>query len=211
MQFKDVTQVHGSNVLDLITSSSSSSAGLFSGSGIFVRNFNMIIGVLKAYSTRVGAGPFLSEQDNEDGEQLFNIGNEVGVTTGRKRRCGWLDLNVARHSIVTSGVNMIALTKLDILSHFEEIPICVAYEKQGVVYKHVPYIAEDIRLSSPVYKVFKGWKCDISHARTYDELPEEAQAYIEFIETELRVPVGAVSVGPRAEQIIKIHPDLFFE
>jgi adenylosuccinate synthase len=184
-----------------VTSSNASTNGVGSGAG--VTRLDNVIGIVKAYTTRVGEGPFPTEQDNEIGEKLRARGDEFGATTGRPRRCGWLDIPLLRYSTIVANVNEIFLTKLDVLSEFEEIKVCVEYELNDEKMK-IPRSMDPVTLYSvkPVYKTFKGWKTKISDVRTFSELPSEAKEYIKFIESEIGVPIKYISVGPSREQTI---------
>jgi adenylosuccinate synthase len=184
-----------------VTSSNASTNGVGSGAG--VTRLDNVIGIVKAYTTRVGEGPFPTEQDNEIGEKLRARGDEFGATTGRPRRCGWLDIPLLRYSTIVANVNEIFLTKLDVLSEFEEIKVCVEYELNGEKMR-IPRSMDPVTLYSikPVYKTFKGWKTKISGVRTFRELPSEAKEYIKFIESEIGVPIKYISVGPSREQTI---------
>jgi adenylosuccinate synthase len=184
-----------------VTSSNASTNGVGSGAG--VTRLDSVIGIVKAYTTRVGEGPFPTEQDNEVGEKLRARGDEFGATTGRPRRCGWLDIPLLRYSTIVANVNEIFLTKLDVLSEFEEIKVCVEYELNGEKMR-IPRSMDPVTLYSvkPVYKTFKGWKTKISDVRTFSELPSEAKEYIKFIESEIGVPIKYISVGPSREQTI---------
>jgi len=184
-----------------VTSSNASTNGVGSGAG--VTRLDSVIGIVKAYTTRVGEGPFPTEQDNEIGEKLRARGDEFGATTGRPRRCGWLDIPLLRYSTIVSNVNEIFLTKLDVLSEFEEIKVCVEYELNGEKMR-IPRSMDPVTLYSvkPFYKTFKGWRTKISDVRTFSELPSEAKEYIKFIESEIGVPIKYISVGPSREQTI---------
>lgn len=155
------------------------------------------IGVVKAYTTRVGGGPMPTEQINKYGEAMQSIGKEVGATSGRKRRCGWLDLNILRYAQRINGFSALAITKIDVLSTFSEIPICVAYQIGKDTIKEYPENTHDFYKCKPIYKVFKGWNTDISRIRKLSDLPKEAKTYLQFIERELKVPIKLVSVGPQ--------------
>lgn len=179
-----------------VTSSSPTSAGVTVGAGVAPGRIDTVVGVVKAYSTRVGEGPFVTELEGDDAAFLQNNGHEFGATTGRPRRCGWLDLLVVKHAHMLNGLTDIVLTKLDVLSGLDEIKACTGYEIDGKVYSYLPSEQADVAKAVPVYKTFKGWKEDISKMETYDELPEEAKVYIKFIEDFVGVPVSMVSVGP---------------
>jgi len=168
-----------------VTSSNTGIGGALNGIGVYV-DFDYRIGIVKAYTTRVGEGPFLTELNNQMGEELRQKGSEFGATTGRPRRCGWLDLEVLKKSILASGINYIAMTKIDVLGDLNSIPICVAYDIEG----------------QPIYEPQQGWNQDISNAKTFDELPTNCQRYIRKIEELLKTKIGIVSVGADREQTI---------
>ena len=185
-----------------VTSSNTVSGTAAAGSGIGPNRLDRIIGILKAYTTRVGEGPFPTELHDAAGDLLRTSGGEFGVTTGRPRRCGWQDIVVLRESVRLNGLTDIALTKLDVLSGFEEIKLCVAYEYKG---KHIQYPPQEggaLEHVAPVYESMPGWKEDISACRTWDELPAAARAYVERLEQLSGVPVSMVSVGPDRNQTI---------
>ena len=185
-----------------VTSSSPSIGGVLTGTGIPYKYLTQIIGIVKAYSTRVGEGPFVTEQINDVGEKLREAGNEFGATTGRPRRCGFLDLNVVRKSIQINNLTELALTKLDVLGCLNEIPVCIAYEHEGKQTNKIPANVNDFAKLKPIYKMFKGWNTDISGIRNFADLPQEAQDYVLFIETFLKCKVSLVSVGPKRDQNI---------
>lgn len=183
-----------------VTSSNTIAAGAFTGLGMAPSKVGKVIGIVKAYCTRVGSGPFPTELFDETGEKLRTLGNEFGATTGRPRRCGWLDLPALKYAVMLSGVNEIVLTKADILSDFDTIKVCTEYEINGERTQRVPF--DNSAEIKPVYTEFRGWKQDISKIRKYDELPLEFQQYIKFLEKELNVTVSVVSVGPDREATI---------
>lgn len=185
-----------------VTSSSPTSAGVTVGAGVAPRKIDEVIGVVKAYSTRVGEGPFVTELLDEQGEWLRNQGGEFGATTGRPRRCGWLDLVVIKHADMINGLSDIVLTKLDVLGGLDEIKVCTAYEIDGEIYNYIPSDQADVAKAHPVYTTLPGWKEDISTMSTWDELPENAKRYVEFIEEFTGVPVSMISVGPDRENNI---------
>ncbi len=185
-----------------VTSSNTTISGVISGLGVSPQSINNITGIFKAYTTRVGSGPFPTELDNEIGEELRRIGGEFGATTGRSRRCGWLDLPALKYTCMINGVTELNIMKLDILSNFETINICVGYNYKGEVYKDtIPFDLSDSDIE-PIYKELKGWNVDISNCKTYDELPTEAKDYISFIQTEVNIAITRVSVGPDRVQTI---------
>jgi adenylosuccinate synthase len=179
-----------------VTSSSPTSAGVTTGSAVAPSKLDTIIGVVKAYSTRVGEGPFVTELLNETGTWIQNTGGEFGATTGRPRRCGWLDLLVVKHACMLNGLTDIVLTKIDVLTGLDEIQVCIGYDIDGQIYNYIPSDQEDVAKAKPVYKTFKGWKEDISKMSEYEQLPQEAKDYIAFIEEFTGVPVSMISVGP---------------
>ena len=185
-----------------VTSSNTTISGVISGLGVSPQSINNITGIFKAYTTRVGSGPFPTELDNEIGEELRRIGGEFGATTGRSRRCGWLDLPALKYTCMINGVTELNIMKLDVLSNFEAINICVGYNYKGEVYKDtIPFDLSDSDIE-PIYKELKGWNVDISNCKTYDELPTEAKDYISFIQTEVNIAITRVSVGPDRVQTI---------
>ncbi len=159
--------------------------------------------VVKAYTTRVGSGPFPTEQKNESGDYIQQKGSEFGATTGRKRRCGWLDMVILRESVRLNGPTDIALTKLDVLGGLEEIKLCTAYKYKGQTIYYPPQEENGLAEVEPIYETLPGWKEDISVCRTFAELPENAQKYIQKIEQILNVPVTIISVGPERKQTIR--------
>ncbi|MFW6236329.1 MAG: adenylosuccinate synthetase, partial [Desulfovibrionales bacterium] len=185
-----------------VTSSNTVSGNAAAGSGCSSGLLHRIIPVVKAYTTRVGAGPFPTELFDACGEHMQVNGAEFGATTGRKRRCGWLDVAVLRESVRLNGPTEIALTKLDVLGGLEELKICTAYHYRGEVIAHPPQEQNGLAHVTPVYESIPGWKEDISAARTWEDLPEPTKHYILRIEELLGVKVGMVSVGPERSQII---------
>lgn len=188
-----------------VTSSSPTSAGVCAGAGISPKKLDKIIGVVKAYSTRVGEGPFVTELFDEEGEKLREIGHEYGATTGRPRRCGWLDLNVVKHAARINGLTDLVITKIDVLSDFEEIKVCTGYEIDGQIYDTIPASVEMVAKAKAVYDIFPGWQCDITGIRTYEELPENCKAFIKRIEEFTNTRISLVSVGPDRENNILIN------
>ncbi|KAA3617428.1 MAG: adenylosuccinate synthase [Calditrichaeota bacterium] len=184
-----------------VTSSHPVAGGAFIGSGV-APSQSEISGVMKAYLTRVGNGPFPTELEDETGEKLRRNGHEFGATTGRPRRCGWLDLVAARYSVQVNGLTNIALTKLDVLSDFENIKVCVSYKHNGKEIEWLPADQNVLENITPVYKELKGWNCSIDGIQDFDELPKEAKDYIKFIESFLDIPVKYISTGQRRDQII---------
>ncbi|MDD5448143.1 MAG: adenylosuccinate synthase, partial [Actinomycetota bacterium] len=185
-----------------VTSSSPTIGGVFTGTGVGPQHVDKIIGVTKAYLTRVGYGPFPTEQNNEVGEMIGERGQEIGTTTGRKRRCGWLDGVLLRYATRINGINSIALTKLDVLSEFDTIKFCVGYSYGGKVYEEFPPHQSVFHKCEPRYVEVPGWKVDISGAREREDLPPQAIEYVELIEEFAGAPVDMVSVGPKRTQTI---------
>lgn len=188
-----------------VTSSSPTSAGVCTGVGISPFHLQRIIGVVKAYSTRVGEGPFVSELLDEQGDILRAKGFEFGATTGRPRRCGWLDLMVVKHAALINGLTDIVITKIDILSGYAQIPVCVAYEIDGKRYDYMPASVEKIARAKPVYEIMPGWQEDISDIREFDQLPQNCKNYIRKIEAFTKTKVAMVSVGPQRENNIYLN------
>jgi adenylosuccinate synthase len=183
-----------------VTSSNSSGVGITAGSGVPPRWINKVIGVIKAYTTRVGGGPFPTEQDNATGEHIRDMGNEYGTTTGRPRRCGWFDGVAARYTSRLSGVDELSLMMLDVLSELPEINICIAYELDGKRIDYFPSQVEELRRVQPVYETLPGWQQDITEIRAVNDLPKNAQRYLDRISELIGLPVAVVSVGPDREQ-----------
>lgn len=199
---------HGS--YPYVTSSSPSAGGACVGAGIGPTIIDRVIGVSKAYMTRVGEGPFPTEQEGTVGEMLRQTGTawaEVGVTTGRPRRCGWFDAVLGRYSVRINGLDCLAITKLDVLDEFDEIQVCVAYRDKasGQIYKDLPSIGASFQRMEPVYEKFPGWKKSTSECRSPKELPAEAQRYLNFLSDQLDVPIAIVSVGPKRDQTVVIE------
>ncbi|MDO4467107.1 MAG: adenylosuccinate synthase [Bacillota bacterium] len=179
-----------------VTSSSPTSAGVTTGAAVAPSKIQTVVGVVKAYSTRVGEGPFVTELLDEQGEWIRKVGGEYGATTGRPRRCGWLDLLVVKHANMTNGLTDIVLTKIDVLSTIKTLKVCVGYEIDGEVYDYIPSDQGLVAKAKAVYKEFPGWDEDISKMTEYDQLPENCKNYIKFIEEFTGVPVSMISVGP---------------
>jgi adenylosuccinate synthase len=199
---------HGS--YPYVTSSSPTAGGACTGAGVGPTIIDRVIGVSKAYMTRVGEGPFPSEQTGETGEKLRQTGKawaEVGVTTGRPRRCGWFDTVLGRYSVRINGLDCLAITKLDVLDEFDEIKVCVAYKdrKTNQIHKDLPSMAGSFQRMEPIYESFPGWQKPTSGCRSYNDLPAGAQRYLDFIAEQLDVPVAVVSVGQEREQTIIIE------
>ncbi|HEY9391453.1 MAG TPA: adenylosuccinate synthase [Mycobacteriales bacterium] len=188
-----------------VTSSSPTVGGAVAGSGIGPRWLSRVVGILKAYTTRVGSGPFPTELDGDAGEFLRRAGGEFGVTTGRPRRCGWFDAVVARHSTRINGLTDFFLTKLDVLSGLEQVPICVAYEIDGQRCDEMPMTQTAFHHATPVYEYLDGWSEQIGEARSFDDLPANARAYVRRIEELAGAPVSAIGVGPGRDQTLVLR------
>jgi len=184
-----------------VTSSNTICAGACTGLGIAPNKIEKVIGIFKAYCTRVGSGPFPTELENNEGEKLREQGHEFRATTGRPRRCGWLDLPALKYAIMLNGVTELVVTKADVLSGFDTLKVCTHYKLKGKKIEYLPYeINEPIE---PVYKEFKGWKEDISNIKSFAELPETFKSYMQYIEDEIKVPIKIISVGPNRKETIQ--------
>ncbi len=188
-----------------VTSSSATSGGAATGSGVAPNRLERIIAVVKAYTTRVGAGPFPTELNDESGEYLRAKGFEFGTTTGRPRRCGWYDAPIARYTARINGVTDFVLTKLDVLSGLATIPVCVAYDVDGVRHDEVPVSQSDFHHATPIYEEFPGWQEDITGCRRFEDLPKNAQDYVTAIERMSGARISAIGVGPEREQVVVLH------
>ena len=188
-----------------VTSSSATAGGACTGSGIPPTRVSRVIAILKAYTTRVGEGPFPTELFDDDGEFLRATGHEYGTTTGRPRRCGWVDTVVGRYATRINGVTDFVITKLDVLTGLERLPICVAYDVDGVRHDEMPVNQSDFHHAKPVYEYLDGWSEDITGCRTFEELPATAQAYVLRVEELIGARVSAIGVGPGREEIIQRH------
>jgi adenylosuccinate synthase len=185
-----------------VTSSNPTSGGAITGTGLPPQSFNNIIGVIKAYTTRVGGGPFPSEETGETGERLRKSGSEFGATTGRPRRCGWFDVVAAQHAARLNGFTQFALTKLDVLDNFKTIQVCTGYKLSGAIVNDFPAGIRELSSCTPVYESIEGWQTPTDHCRNYKELPGKAKHYIEYLEEMIQVPIKYVSVGVDRRQII---------
>ncbi len=185
-----------------VTSSNSSGVGICAGSGIPPRWITNVLGVCKAYSTRVGGGPFVTELDNPIGEKIRELGNEFGTTTGRPRRCGWFDAVAVRYTARLSGVTRLSLMMMDVLAHLDELNVCVAYELDGERIERFPSHADELRRCKPIYETIPGWKQPVDDVRSVEEFPAGALAYVKRIEELVGIPVGVLSVGPDRAQTI---------
>ncbi len=185
-----------------VTSSNSSSLGISAGTGISPKKIERIYGIAKAYTTRVGGGPFPTELKDNVGELLRARGHEYGSTTGRPRRCGWLDLFAVKFSVMVNNLDGLIVTKLDVLDAFEEIKVCVGYQLDGEIIDWFPSTARDLSRVEPVYETLPGWKTRTTNVRRWEDLPREAQNFIRFIEDYLNVPVPVISTGPQRDETI---------
>ena len=185
-----------------VTSSNPTAGGACTGSGIGPKAITRVIGIVKAYTTRVGSGPFPTELLDDDGDKLRTIGHEYGTTTGRNRRCGWYDAPIARYAVRINGLTDFFLTKLDVLTGWEKIPVCVAYDVDGTRHDELPASQTDFHHAKPVYEYLPGWKEDISKARTLSDLPKNAQDYVKYLEEISGAPMSAIGVGPGRDETI---------
>ena len=188
-----------------VTSSNPTAGGASTGSGIGPTKITRVIGILKSYTTRVGSGPFPTELFDEDGEALRKIGGEVGVTTGRNRRCGWFDAPIARYAVRVNGLTDFFLTKLDVLTGWEKIPVCVAYDVDGARVEELPASQSDFHHAKPIYEYLPGWSENISKAKSINDLPKNAKAYVEFLEKISGAPISAIGVGPGRDETIVVR------
>ena len=189
-----------------VTSSSPTTGGACAGSGIGPTRITKVIGIVKAYTTRVGAGPFPTELLDEQGEWLRTAGGEYGVTTGRPRRTGWFDAVIARYATRVNGITDYFITKLDVLSGLEKVPVCVAYDVAGTRHDEIPMTQTEFHHATPVYEYFDGWWEDLSGVRDFAGLPRNAQAYVRAVEEIIGAPVAAVGTGPRRDQTLQLRP-----
>jgi len=185
-----------------VTSSNTTAAGACTGLGVAPNKIGDAFGIFKAYTTRVGSGPFPTELFDEDGERMGKVGNEFGATTGRARRCGWLDLVALRYAVQINGITQLIMMKGDVLSGFKTLKICTSYKYKGEEIKHLPYNIEPENVT-PVYTEFKGWKEDLTKMTEASELPTEFMQYVKFLEEELKTPISVISVGPDRKQTIQ--------
>jgi adenylosuccinate synthase len=186
-----------------VTSSNPVAGGACVGSGLGPRDITTIVGIAKAYITRVGAGPFPTELDGDTAEYLVARGHEFGTNTGRRRRVGWFDVVMARQAVRLNSLSEIALTKLDVLDEFDEIKVCVAYEHNGVRYEHMPFHQSVLHEVTPIYETVPGWQSDLTSVSHVDEMPAAALDYVRFLEQRIGVPIAVVGVGPEREQFVR--------
>ncbi|MEO8108226.1 MAG: adenylosuccinate synthase, partial [Actinomycetes bacterium] len=189
-----------------VTSSNATAGGACTGSGVAPNRVEGVIAIAKAYVTRVGEGPFPTELHDDDGERLRTNGHEFGTTTGRPRRCGWYDSVISRYAARINGVTDFVLTKLDVLTGWDEIPVCVAYEVDGKRFDEMPMSQSDFHHATPVLEYLPGWSEDISSARTFDDLPTNARNYVQTLEAMSGAPISAVGVGPGRDEIVQLRP-----
>lgn len=185
-----------------VTSSNTITAGACTGLGVAPKNIGEVFGIFKAYATRVGSGPFPTELEDEVGERMRQEGREFGSTTGRPRRCGWIDLPALKYAMMINGVTQLIMMKADVLNIFDEIQVCTAYEMpDGSITDQIPFEITDIKVK-PIYETLKGWNCSLEGMRRFEELPAELSAYIKFLETHLDLPINFISTGPDREACV---------
>lgn len=187
-----------------VTSSNTTTGGACTGSGVSPRAIDTVYGVVKAYTTRVGEGPFPTELHGEEGENLRKAGNEYGATTGRPRRCGWFDAVASNYSCMINGINKLAITKLDVLDDLKELKICTAYDVNGVKTRNFPQDVTDLAVVKPIYETVPGWMESTASARSFAELPKKAQTYLKRLAELVESDIGIISVGPNREQTFKV-------
>ncbi|MEU6133905.1 adenylosuccinate synthase [Nocardioides sp. NPDC047086] len=188
-----------------VTSSNATSGGACTGSGIPPTRIDRVVAIVKAYTTRVGEGPFPTELFDASGDYLRDNGHEFGTTTGRPRRCGWYDAVIARYAARVNGVTDFVLTKLDVLGGLDEIPVCVAYDVDGVRHDEMPVNQSDFHHAKPIFETLPGWKEDISGARSFDDLPANAQAYVKYVEEISGAPMSVIGVGPARDETVILN------
>jgi adenylosuccinate synthase len=189
-----------------VTSSNPTAGGACTGSGIPPGRIDKVVAVVKAYTTRVGEGPFPTELLDDDGQRLRDVGAEYGTTTGRPRRCGWYDAVVARFAARVNGVTDFVLTKLDVLTGWEQVPVCVAYEVDGTRLDEMPMTQTEFFHAKPVYDFLPGWSEDITKAKAFEDLPPNAQAYVRALEDVSGAPISAIGVGPGRDETVQVRP-----
>ena len=198
--------LHGTYPFVTSSSTVAGSACIGTGIGPGAQSIGKVVGITKAYTTRVGSGPFPTELDDENGKYLAKTGAEFGATTGRPRRCGWLDLVALKYAVRINGITNIALMKMDVLSGLDKLKVCTSYELDGETITEYPVTPGDLSRAKPQYESFSGWKDDITKARALKDLPREANQYVDFIASELGVPVDVISVGPGREETLWLKP-----
>jgi adenylosuccinate synthase len=184
-----------------VTSSNTITGGVCNGLGVAPQKVNKVYGIFKAYATRVGSGPFPTEQDNATGEKLRQLGFEFGATTGRSRRTGWLDLPTLKYAIMLNGVTDLICTKSDVLSGFEEVLVCDEYKIENKLTNEIPFNIADA-IIEPQYKSFKGWSEDLTGIRKYEDLPQTFKTYIDYVQAQIDTKLSVISIGPDREQTI---------
>jgi len=185
-----------------VTSSNPTAGGACIGAGVGPRHIDRIIGIAKAYTTRVGAGPFVAELFDEVGDHLIDVGHEYGTNTGRRRRTGWFDAVMLRHAVRLNSLTEVALTKLDVLDQLAELKVCVAYDVKGTRHDHLPYHQSELHAATPVYETLPGWQTDITEVTSDGDLPQAARDYIAFLESQIGVPITLVGTGPARRQTV---------
>ena len=188
-----------------VTCSNTTTGGAATGSGLSPKYINEVVGVMKAYTTRVGEGPFPTELNDEMGEALRKAGNEFGATTGRPRRCGWFDAVASRYSCMVNGVDELAITKMDVMDNLDEIKICTAYNVNGKIVHDMPSDNDEIAAAEPVYETMPGWKTSTTECLSFGELPEKARNYLKRIAELVNADIGIVSVGPIRSQTFYVQ------
>jgi adenylosuccinate synthase len=188
-----------------VTSSNPVAGGACTGAGVGPRDIQRVVGIAKAYITRVGAGPFPTELFDEDGDTLVDRGHEFGTNTGRRRRPGWFDAVMLRQAVRLNSLSEVAITKLDILDTFDTLKVCVAYDVDGERHEHLPYHQSDLHAAKPIYEELPGWKTDLTGVREFSELPAEAVSYLRFLQAQLGVPISMVGVGPGRDQCVHFN------
>ena len=184
-----------------VTSSNTITAGVCTGLGIAPSKIGRVMGITKAYCTRVGAGPFPTELFDEDGEELRQKGNEFGSTTGRPRRCGWIDIPALKYACMLNGVTDLFVTKIDVLNEFDEVKVCESYSINGKTTEEIPFEFNSVEIK-PKYNKYKGWKCDLTGTPSFDKLPENLQSYLKTLENLIGVPVKAISISPDRKDVL---------
>jgi adenylosuccinate synthase len=185
-----------------VTSSNATAGGACTGAGVSPTRIDAVVGISKAYITRVGGGPFPTEIHNEDGQTLRERGNEFGAVTGRPRRCGWFDVPLLRYTALLNHFSSVAITKLDVLDYLKEIPVCTGYKHQGRMLEEMPALARVLNEVEPVYETLPGWNCPTAGLTEYSELPDAAKSYLDYLQSKTSVEIGSVSTGPGREQTI---------